>query len=217
MLHPYLVRFESSIVRSRWDCSFRKYCNGSFSPRPALTTKRLEFDVALPIVQQRMLSSSISKRKQSPIQDEEFQHEQHGIPKWPVVASILMAPLMFVACQVSDYIFGNRQIGMNERLRQDFQQRYSPQSLEAMPTLFCCIIRKTHGFTHCLSGIRIGDVVEVLEEGVGPLQAYNLCRVPTDHRDSVSKEIYGWFPYRWLEKLDHYESVVQKQQVENNH
>ena len=28
---------------------------------------------------------------------------------------------------------------------------------------------------------------------------------------SISTDTYGWFPVRWLQKLDHYESMVQEQ------
>jgi hypothetical protein len=72
-----------------------------------------------------------------------------------------------------------------------------------------------------------------LEEGVGPEKAYNLCRLPAKQpaaaaahnvgedqsqgqqpatAPSLSRDVYGWFPIRWLQKLDHYESIVREQQ-----
>jgi hypothetical protein len=205
-------------IKSRWEFSIRKHCNRTLISQQQSKTERIKYDASPSTIQQlrRYFSSPTTNGQQRPLPDEKFPHEQHGVPKYAAVASMLMIPLMFGACQLSDYIFENRQIGMNEQLRQEFEQHHSRCSVKVMPTLFCCIIRRTHGFTHCLSGVRIGDVVEILEEGVGPEQAYNLCRIPVDHRDSVSEEIYGWFPYRWLEKLDHYEEMVQKQRAHNN-
>ncbi|MGK3758052.1 MAG: hypothetical protein ACI8RD_010366 [Bacillariaceae sp.] len=68
----------------------------------------------------------------------------------------------------------------------------------------------------------------LIKEGVGPDRQYNLCRLPAKSSPSSSEEesesspslslslslstdTYGWFPVRWLQKLDHYESMVQKQ------
>ena len=145
----------------------------------------------------------------------------------------MIVPVMFAAWGASDWIFGNRTIGHNEDLRQQFlaeqQHRneddnndnydydYLLSLLETKPTIFHCVIRKSAGLTHCLSGVQLGDVVEVLEEGVGPERAYNLCRLPARAQDegqsstSLSTDTYGWFPIRWLQKLDHYESMVQEQ------
>uniref|UniRef100_A0A7S4KBU0 SH3 domain-containing protein n=1 Tax=Odontella aurita TaxID=265563 RepID=A0A7S4KBU0_9STRA len=70
------------------------------------------------------------------------------------------------------------------------------------PRLFRCAVRKvfeSFDGTKCLKGVREGDVVDVLEEGVGPGNAYNLCRTCEDGSD---KDIsVGWFPMTCLEKL----------------
>jgi hypothetical protein len=159
----------------------------------------------------RLFSSPSSKgimRRQRQQQRQEFQ-QQH-VPKWPAVASILIIPVMLGAWQTSEYVLGNRQIGLNESLRKQFQHEHREMDLlDTTPTLFQCVIRKNTGFTHCLTGVKIGDVVEVLREGVGPQKAYNLCRFPARTGDDLSVDTYGWFPYRWLQKLDHYESIVQ--------
>ena len=142
------------------------------------------------------------------------------IPKWAATTSILIVPFMFAAWGVSDWIFGNRTKGQNEGMRKDFvaDQRGKDDemddwlaNLEVKPTLFHCVVRKTSGITHCLSGVQLGDVVEILQEGVGPDKAYNLCRLPAKDDASLSRDTYGWFPIRWLQKLDHYESMVRKQ------
>jgi hypothetical protein len=53
--------------------------------------------------------------------------------------------------------------------------------------------------------------VEVLQEGIGPNRAYNLCRLPAHPDEPLSTDIYGWFPTRWLQKLDDYDQMVQEQ------
>jgi hypothetical protein len=64
-----------------------------------------------------------------------------------------------------------------------------------------------------LSSVKVGDVVEVLQEGVGPDQAYNLCRLPAhDPNHGMATDICGWFPIRWLQRLDDYENMVVEQQ-----
>jgi hypothetical protein len=202
-------------------------------------------------------SSSSQTRRPTPKRkrkQQKQQQEQQQIPKWTATASVLIVPFMFAAWGVSDWIFGNRTKGHNEDLRQEFleEQRRRQQnvqrnnnntdnndntdmddswltSLDTQPTLFHCVIRKNAGLKHCLSGVQLGDVVEVLEEGVGPDKAYNLCRLaakqqqpahnnegngesPSATMPSLSRDVCGWFPIRWLQKLDHYESIVREQQ-----
>jgi len=173
-------------------------------------------------------SSTSSKRpkrgKQKRQQQQQHQYEEKKISKWPTVLSVMIVPVMFAAWGASDWVFGNRTKGHNEELRQKFlaeQHRHHPNShedsddylssLETKPTLFHCVIRQSTGLTHCVSGVQLGDVVEVLEEGVGPDRAYNLCRLPAKAQSSLSTDSYGWFPIRWSQKLDHYESMVQEQ------
>jgi len=88
--------------------------------------------------------------------------------------------------------------------------------------LFQCKIRRVppeyfDGYK-CLSShlIQVGDVVDVLEEQVGPDKMYHLCRTTTttttlkkekqkeDDKDNESVLIQhiGWFPTSCLEKLD---------------
>jgi hypothetical protein len=106
--------------------------------------------------------------------------EDQDIPKWPAVATVLILPVMFAAWGASEWIFGNQEKKMNEKLRTLFLNNMeltntaekhvvsSSSSLESKPILFYCVIRRNTGFNHCMTGIQVGDVVEVLEEGVGP-------------------------------------------------
>ncbi|KAG7350427.1 hypothetical protein IV203_009787 [Nitzschia inconspicua] len=202
-------------IHRRWfnhHSTYRRYylsTKGSYSPSAQSTTTKSTAKTSSKRIQQQ--------QQQQQQQRQEREDMAKEIPKWPAMASIFVVPILFAAWNISDYIFGNRQIGINEKLRQDFQQQHSVKDLDEMPAKLYCVVRKTHGFTHCLTGVRIGDIVEVLEEGVGPQNAYNLCRLhppsssnDDDKNDDVSTVRYGWFPYRWLETLDHYNAMATK-------
>jgi hypothetical protein len=74
------------------------------------------------------------------------------------------------------------------------------------PALFECIIRheyKNMGGSHGLVGVVVGDVVQVLQQGVGPNQQYNLCRI---HQRSSGDgeeqpESIGWYPMAFMEQI----------------
>jgi len=168
------------------------------------------------------------RRRKNIYEHNQQQHQdKKEIPNWPTIVSMLIVPAMFVAWGTSDWFFGNKMKGYNEALRKKFvaTHQYLHENndddyltvLENKPILFSCVIRRNTGFTHCLSSVQLGDVVEVLEEGVGPDRAYNLCRLPTKlstESKSLSTDTYGWFPIRWLQKLEHYEAMVQEQDRE---
>lgn len=62
--------------------------------------------------------------------------------------------------------------------------------------LFQCIVRKIPPMfdgTMSLKGLYLGDVVNVLEENVGPDRMYHLCK--------IGKKV-GWFPISHLEKMN---------------
>ena len=87
----------------------------------------------------------------------------------------------------------------NERTR-------SPEDLQEMedwynmPAIFDCVVRKMplnlDGYK-CLTGVDVGDVVQVLQEKVGPEDMYNICRKVDDKGRPISA---GWFPTMYLEK-----------------
>ena len=75
------------------------------------------------------------------------------------------------------------------------------------PALFHCIVRRAYknmGGSYGLQNVHVGDVVEVLEEGVGPNKHYNLCRIRKKNLDDDddSEEQIGWFPISYMEKLE---------------
>lgn len=121
---------------------------------------------------------------------------------------------MIIAWGASDFLLGNQQTDKNEQLRRKCEQERSGvvHSIDNDDdVLFYCVIRRNRGFTHCLSGIQVGDVVEVLQEGVGPENLYNLCRLPASTNVDLATDTVGWFPIRWLQKLDDYDRMVQTQ------
>jgi hypothetical protein len=124
----------------------------------------------------------LSKRRQAKQklsqQQQQKQHEHENfkpIPRWPAVVSVLIVPVMFAAWGASDWFFGNKIKGYNEALRKEFiaaaahhRQKDNNNNdyltvLEEKPTLFHCVIRRDTGFIHCLSGVQLLDIVEVLE------------------------------------------------------
>ncbi|CAJ1942776.1 unnamed protein product [Cylindrotheca closterium] len=131
---------------------------------------------------------------------------------WPLLISVLTIPTMFLAWGASDSIFGNRQIGENNKLREEFLANpMERQRDEDLPVICFCVVRRVSKGNHCLVGVQLADVVEVLAEGVGPQRQYNLCRLPANPDEPLSTDVYGWFPTRNLQKLDDYHRMVQAQ------
>jgi hypothetical protein len=75
------------------------------------------------------------------------------------------------------------------------------------PALYECIIRREYknmGGSHGLVGVAVGDVVQVLQQGVGPNQQYNLCRVPQQRTIGDEEEqpvAIGWYPLAFMEQI----------------
>jgi len=67
------------------------------------------------------------------------------------------------------------------------------------PVQFQCTVRQAYrmGGSHALMHVQVGDVIDVLHEGVGPQELYNLCRISQNgHVWSI-----GWYPVQYLEKV----------------
>lgn len=85
-----------------------------------------------------------------------------------------------------------------------------------LPALFRCrvvLVEPSLDGTKMLmkgGGLRLGDVVEVLEADVGPNRAYHLCRLRrqlsgTASNSNVTKSMspsIGWYPVEFLERVD---------------
>ena len=69
-----------------------------------------------------------------------------------------------------------------------------------LPVLFRAAVARTDaslGGTHMLTGVSVNDVVEVLEEDVGPSDQYCLCRLPGKEKDGRDANL-GWYPKEFL-------------------
>jgi hypothetical protein len=70
----------------------------------------------------------------------------------------------------------------------------------------CTIRRVPQNFDghKCLQNVKVGDVVGVLDEGVGPGGQYNLCMIERVKELSYDDPRFsiGWFPCSCLEKLE---------------
>jgi hypothetical protein len=69
------------------------------------------------------------------------------------------------------------------------------------PTLFLCVARKVYkmGGSHSLMFVNQDDILQVLDEGIGPDNLYNLCRKMTPDGQQVVS--IGWYPVQYLEKV----------------
>ena len=93
---------------------------------------------------------------------------------------------------------------IKNRLRSDhmtYHNSAEQENWDSLPPMFDCIVRKKasnlDGFK-CLTGVEVGDTVQVLLEQVGPGKMYNVCRKVDDEGQVLS---VGWFPTQLLEKL----------------
>lgn len=85
------------------------------------------------------------------------------------------------------------------------QKRALVEQWRDQPALFACTVHREYkqmGGSHGLQGVRVGDVVRVLQEGVGPGGHYNLCRSLDDTETTEKEERVGWFPMSHLEKIE---------------
>ncbi len=84
--------------------------------------------------------------------------------------------------------------------------------LDSEKALFKCVVRRippNFDGHKCLTDVSIGDVVDVMEEGVGPGGQYNLCSIRRktqqirceDKSESENRVSVGWLPCSCLEKV----------------
>ena len=81
----------------------------------------------------------------------------------------------------------------------------SAEEESSKPSLFQCrvmAVPKYFDGTKSLMGVEVGDVVDILNEQIGPGGTYNLCRLV--RQEEGKKEVVvsvGWFPMSCLEKI----------------
>lgn len=89
-----------------------------------------------------------------------------------------------------------RSVEEEARVRQETLEKYRGHA-----SLFQCEIMVAFPLDGQmgLRDVKIGDVVDVLEDNVGPGGAYNLCRVASGEQDK--KEQVGWYPIQCMQKI----------------
>jgi hypothetical protein len=150
-------------------------------------------------------------------QTDHHQHEQHqqqdprAGSRWLILGWGLLG-LIVVDQLLQYYQEQERQRILNE-LQKEADERnpvpsaWSETSANAMATKYQCkviTVHKTLDGTHVLRDVMIGEVVDVLQEGVGPNADYHLCRRSSRNPNKASSDSgfsIGWYPVKFLEKL----------------
>lgn len=58
-----------------------------------------------------------------------------------------------------------------------------------------------------LQGVEQGDILDIIEEGVGPDESYSLCRFTGDKvENGITVGQIGWYPARCLKKMDSHQT-----------
>lgn len=102
-----------------------------------------------------------------------------------------------------------RQVKRDGEIAREDMMKAGSDSTKA---LFQCTVRRippNFDGHKCLTDVRIGDVVDVIEEGIGPGGQYNLCSIRREnHRNkrnhnSENENLIsvGWLPCSCLEKI----------------
>jgi hypothetical protein len=81
-----------------------------------------------------------------------------------------------------------------EEKRREMMEQYQDS-----PTLFQCKVVEEYkmGGSHGLKGVKVGDVVEILQEDVGPGEYYRRTR--DENADILS---IGWYPQGYMEPVE---------------
>ena len=107
-----------------------------------------------------------------------------------------------------------REVRRDEVATREEDKRILSQGLATRSKFKCLIRRVPENFDghKCLTDVQVGDVVNVIEEGVGPGGQYNLCSIErgmatSDNGGKESSESnmnvsIGWFPCSCLQKIE---------------
>lgn len=96
------------------------------------------------------------------------------------------------------------EVQRDELTSRNEEKRMIAEDMVSTSLKFKCIVRRVpeqFDGHKCLQNIKVGDVVGVLEEGIGPWGQYNLCSIERNAAVEESKISIGWFPCSCLEKL----------------
>ena len=104
-----------------------------------------------------------------------------------------------------------REVRLDEASNRKEDQKILGEGISSL-SKFQCIIRKVplnFDGHKCLKNVKVGDIVSVLEEGVGPGGQYNLCSIERitkkpgmDNADCDPTVSIGWYPCSCLQKIE---------------
>ncbi|KAL7452814.1 hypothetical protein ACHAWC_004538 [Mediolabrus comicus] len=102
-----------------------------------------------------------------------------------------------------------QEVKQDEAISRKEEKELIKQGGADMTTKFQCTVRrvpKQFDGHKCLTNLKVGDVVNVLQEGVGPDNKYNLCSIDRSQHSPKAAEdekriSIGWFPCNCLEKV----------------
>ena len=202
--------------------------------------KQLQQPLQRRAVVSRQLSSNSRPRKSIP--DNVAPDNSRKPASMKALGPMTFFGLFILSWGGTDWYFQNKQLEKNEELRKQMLLELASHGLHGntddgycsdgdggeehqdkeSPTSYC-VIRRTTGWnvTHCLVNAKVGDIVEIIDERVGPDGVYNLCRLlpsnPTreeiyaiNQPDGIKHNLdtIGWFPIRFLERLDDYNQSI---------
>mmetsp|Transcript_31519 Transcript_31519/g.66291 ORF Transcript_31519/g.66291 Transcript_31519/m.66291 type:complete len:236 (+) Transcript_31519:102-809(+) len=104
-----------------------------------------------------------------------------------------------------------REVRRDEVTTRKEDRRMINEGVAAKSKFKCTIRNVPQNFDghKCLKNVKVGDVVDVIEEGVGPGGQYNLCTIDRGAAKTVGKDSQegeqrvsiGWFPCSCLQKI----------------
>lgn len=191
--------------------------------RPLLNTRRA---AAVAAASQRCAArcGNITQRQFHATQNQQFaaslrsrlsELRRNGTPE------IIFGGLVLTVVGIDYYLQQRTDQQKNEMIRQFEQEVKQDEAISRkeekelikqggadMTTKFQCTVRrvpKQFDGHKCLTNLKVGDVVNVLQEGVGPDNKYNLCSIDRSHPPKAAEDekriSIGWFPCNCLEKV----------------
>ena len=167
------------------------------------------------IAQRQFHATKIKQSAASPLRESLSELRRNGTPE------IVFGGLILTVVGIDYYLQQRTDQQKNEMIRQFEQEVKQDEAISRkeekelikqggadMTTKFKCTVRrvpKQFDGHKCLTNLKVGDVVNVLQEGVGPDNKYNLCSIHRSHLPKAAEDekriSIGWFPCNCLEKI----------------
>lgn len=152
----------------------------------------------------------VKKSAASPYRDRLRELRRNGTPE------IVFGGLVLAVAGIDYYLQQRNDLQRSEMIRRFEQEVKKDEAvsrkaekdlIEGGVAKFKCIVRKVPQRLDghkCLKDLKVGDIVNVLQEGVGPDKRYNLCSIERISAPKAAGEqsvSVGWFPCNCLEKI----------------